>query len=490
MLPRLRSTSAPLAAFALSFALYAASARGDVSLWDTGDLQTVPYILGIPYPTGFPGFVLIGWLWSHLIPFGSVAWRMNLLAGAASAVSVAALVAALVVMGIEPVVAFAAGAVFAGAATVWTHATYVDVHPIGFAPVVVALVFALRWERDGRLADAARALGAATLGLAIDNTTILTLPGLALIACVRRPPAAAVLRGGAFALVALICVYAYLPIRSAIVTTERRDPTLALGIPPGRPYWDDGHPSTPQGFLQVVAGTSFAPYGALPHVFGATAFRRVATDFIPLVRNEYGEPVLWLALAGAVLWWWRTPSAFGGWLAFAYAPLLWVYAYPYEADASRYYLPAYLTLAAMAAAAANALHALPPAPRASFALAGVFVLVTVLVADDGASGHLFSQPYEPGSSPFVSRVKAATDDDAVLVARWMFATPLAYGAYVEARLGGRIVVTAGPHEYEGLYRSWLRTHQVVVVSDDESERFPGFRVHELDHGSPHLYALR
>jgi hypothetical protein len=489
MLPRLRSTSAPLAAFALSFALYAASVRGDVSLWDTGDLQTVPYILGIPYPTGFPGFVLIGWLWSHLLPLGAVAWRMNLLAATATALTVAAVVAALGVVGIESLVALGAGAIFAGAATIWEHATYVDVHPVSFAAVAFALVFALRWERDGRLNDAAIALGAATLGLAIDNTTILMLPGLVLVAAARRPPARAILRGVACALVALLCVYAYLPIRSAIVTAERRDPTLALGIPPGRPYWDDGHPSTPQGFVRVVTGTRFAPLGALPHMVGVTAVRRIATDLFPLVRRELGDAVLWLALAGAALWWWRAPRVFGGLLAFGFVPLLWVYAYPYEADASRYYFAIFVLLVALAAYAASALHALPRPPRAAFALAGVFVVVAALVADEGASAHLLTQPYDPGSSPFVSRVKAVTRDGAVIVAPWLYATALAYGAYVEQRLDGRIVVTADAHEYQRLYRPWLRSHQVVVVSDDD-ERFPGFTLHELDRGTPHLYALR
>jgi len=70
--PRLRSCAAIGAATLVPLAVYVASLRGDVSYWDTGDLQTVPYILGIPYPTGFPGYVLIGWLWSHAFAVGSL----------------------------------------------------------------------------------------------------------------------------------------------------------------------------------------------------------------------------------------------------------------------------------------------------------------------------------------------------------------------------------------------------------------------------------
>jgi len=70
--PRLRSTTAIIVAFVVPLGVYLASLRGDVSFWDTADLQTVPYILGIPYPTGFPGYVLLGWLWSHGFAIGSV----------------------------------------------------------------------------------------------------------------------------------------------------------------------------------------------------------------------------------------------------------------------------------------------------------------------------------------------------------------------------------------------------------------------------------
>ncbi len=57
--------------------------RRSVDYWDTGEMQTVPWILGIAHPTGFPAFVLGGFLFSHLVPIGSVAFRMSLFSGIA-----------------------------------------------------------------------------------------------------------------------------------------------------------------------------------------------------------------------------------------------------------------------------------------------------------------------------------------------------------------------------------------------------------------------
>ena len=57
---------------------------------DPGELQFVPYILGLAHPTGTPLYVLVGKLWS-LLPVGpTVAWRMNLLAAVAASLALVA----------------------------------------------------------------------------------------------------------------------------------------------------------------------------------------------------------------------------------------------------------------------------------------------------------------------------------------------------------------------------------------------------------------
>jgi len=113
----------------------------------------------------------------------------------------------------------------------------------------------------------------------------------------------------------------------------------------------------------------------------------------------------------------------------------------------------------------------------------------VLVADARQSASLFSQPTDPGAGTWINRVRIVTPPNAIVVAPWLYATALGYGAYVDHRLGGRIVLTADPDEYLAEYRRWLATRPVIVVSDDD-RTFPGFAAHLLDVGSPHLYALR
>ena len=72
----------------------------------------------------------------------------------------------------------------------------------------------------------------------------------------------------------------------------------------------------------------------------------------------------------------------------------------------------------------------------------------------------------------------------------MYATPLAYGAYVERRLGRRIVVTGWPDDYAAYYPAWLADRPIVFVSDDPVINVPGVRVRErrMLTPAPHLFS--
>ena len=485
MSPRLRSYAAIGAATLVPLAVYVASLRGDVSFWDTGDLQTVPYILGIPYPTGFPGYVLIGWVWSHALAVGSVAWRMNLLAAVATAVAAGALTASLLVLGVVEAIAAAGALAFAFATVVWERATYVDAHRIALAAAVVALAFALRWLRDGRWGDARGAGLAAALALAIDDAAILMVPALAIVAFGRRPP----LRDAATLLatcaVVVAAAYAYLPIRSAIVSAAGTDPTLALGIAPGRPFWDDHHPVSPEGFVRLVAGTEFAPHAAAAQMVSARSLVRIARDVGPPIRRDFGAIGLGLALFGALVFARREPRVLAGLLTFGGLPLLFVVSYGAEADAARYFAPAYLALAACAAYGASTLAtALRPPLLPAFATVGALAMAALLGADVARNAALFAQRTARDASPFVDRVVAMTPNDAIVVAPWVYAPPLAYRAYVEHGFGARIVVTAWPAEVAGRFDGWMLRRPVIVVGAVTGEL--AARTEVLDGGDPVL----
>ena len=60
------------------FVVYALGACRTIYVGDSGELVTAVAVLGIPHPSGYPLYVMLGKLWTLLVPFGSIAFRMSL----------------------------------------------------------------------------------------------------------------------------------------------------------------------------------------------------------------------------------------------------------------------------------------------------------------------------------------------------------------------------------------------------------------------------
>src|SRR6476620_4484239 len=67
-------------------ALYVLTLAPSTAMWDASEYITAAYTLGIPHPPGNPLFVLLGRV-ASLLPLGSVAYRVNLLAAVSSALA-------------------------------------------------------------------------------------------------------------------------------------------------------------------------------------------------------------------------------------------------------------------------------------------------------------------------------------------------------------------------------------------------------------------
>jgi tetratricopeptide (TPR) repeat protein len=72
-------------AFAVVWIVYFMTLAPEVTLEDSGELCTGSFYAGIPHPPGYPVWTLYTWLWTVLVPFKNVAWRVALGEATASA---------------------------------------------------------------------------------------------------------------------------------------------------------------------------------------------------------------------------------------------------------------------------------------------------------------------------------------------------------------------------------------------------------------------
>jgi hypothetical protein len=239
-----------------------------VGFWDTGEFQTVLPILGTAHPTGYPTYVLIGFIANILLtPFGEPAFRINLLSLLAVAFAAGATVALMRRLIDSTPIAMATGLGLSLTPVVWANATRADPHPIHLAFVALLMLVLVTWEqkRRARAPDADRWLVAAALvfGLSAGNhsLTLLLAPPIALYVLATEPRI--VLRPRLLALCALAAigsaalVYLELPIRAGLI----RAPLVYA------------HPETWDGFWYIALAEQFRgslsdPLGDLPRKLG------------------------------------------------------------------------------------------------------------------------------------------------------------------------------------------------------------------------------
>ena len=98
-----------------------------VGFWDTGEFQTVLPIMGTAHPTGYPTYVLLGFLGNILLaPFGEPAFRITVLSLRAVATAAGATVVLVRRLTGSTVIGVATGLGLALTPVVWANATRGD----------------------------------------------------------------------------------------------------------------------------------------------------------------------------------------------------------------------------------------------------------------------------------------------------------------------------------------------------------------------------
>ncbi len=138
---RNRPRAFDLALGLLVLALYLITLGDHVGQADTFEFQVVAPQLGIAHPTGYPLFIIIGKLFS-LLPIGSMAWRVNLVAAVFATAAVWLIYRVIVLLTSDRLAAAIAALALAASAVFWSQSVVVEVYSLN-AALVAGVVYLL-----------------------------------------------------------------------------------------------------------------------------------------------------------------------------------------------------------------------------------------------------------------------------------------------------------------------------------------------------------
>ncbi|MFQ6101422.1 MAG: protein O-mannosyl-transferase family [Anaerolineae bacterium] len=163
------------ATFVIALVVYVATAAPDVLPADAGEFQWVAARMGVAHPPGFPLYMLVGHLFIRLFPWGTPAYRLNLMSGLLAAGTLVLIARATRLwarrLGASPLVALVGGLAAAltlgSATTFWAQATIANIRtPAVFLAALALYTLArLAAAEEQREVDRALILLALALGL-------------------------------------------------------------------------------------------------------------------------------------------------------------------------------------------------------------------------------------------------------------------------------------------------------------------------------------
>lgn len=470
-----RSKTLVAAAFVFLVALliYRLTLAPTVTLVDSGELIVAARFLGVAHPPGFPLYLILAHLVS-LLPFGSIAFRINSASAifAALACGMLTLVAAELIAGSSFVStlrseqrkktskskivgkdtfiadgwlmlgsAISSGILLAFSQTLWSYATIAEVYTLNSLLILTILFLMLRWRRgtgndvndatiksrsrrsipaiadyDSWLYAAAIVFGVA---LGVHHVTVgLLLPALAAMVWKTQGIGFFVSRRLFYAalvsLAALVAVDSYLPLAASA------NPLLNWGDPSSfRALW--WHITGRQyqvfvSFTPAIAGQELIKFGHL-------LLREFGFCWLPL-------PLLF-AVIGYISMFRRDRTAF--WFLILVVLFNLGYAVNYEIaeDKDAYYLPTFISIAA--ASGYGMREVLQRFASSSRAPAAGLMLVTPLL------GLLAHWPYNNRSHYFIAHdyvenIQSTIEPNSLLLTLdWQVASPMLYTREIEQR---------------------------------------------------------
>lgn len=332
--------------------------------YDSAHLQVVAYILGIPSFTGYPTYAMLAHVFTYL-PFGEVAWRVNLASAVFGAIAVAVSYLLCRRLGAGKVGSAAGAVAFGVSETLWSQAVIAEVYTLHVLLMTLFLLTLLTWR--ARHADRHLLLAAFLGGLAMTNhlTSVFLLPSavffVAVVDASKLIKPGLLFKSAGLFVVGLL-PYLYLPLRASM------NPPLVNTGPAE-------NPSTLAGFLDLVSGGDFK--GRMFTFGPGETLGRLSIYMSHLVDN-LNPALLALAVIGLACLALKDRAALA--LLGTVFALNLVYALEYDIeDFEIYFVPTYLVLCLALALGANALLGWVRRRRIQRPLQRILVPVTVLL---------------------------------------------------------------------------------------------------------------
>lgn len=159
------------------FLIYLSSIASTPNTYDSGIFQFTGEVLGTVHPTGYPAYIIMNFIFIHLFPLGTLAWKANFLSAIFAIIALNYLFRFMISLGIHRFFSFIATLILGSTRELWIISVTAEVYSLNLMFFSIVLHLLYRWNQEKH--DKYLYLAVAIYAFSFGNhlTTLTLLPG-------------------------------------------------------------------------------------------------------------------------------------------------------------------------------------------------------------------------------------------------------------------------------------------------------------------------
>ena len=205
--------------FFVPYLVYLLTIFPTVGTEDSGELITSAATLDIAHPSGYPLHTLLGWLFTNIIPFGNIGWRVNLMSAFFGALTISVLYLIIKKLTLNSPLALVFSLFFAFSGMFWSQAIRAEVYTLDIVILASIIYLLLSWDETGKAKFIYLAVLFFGLGVSNHQMIMLAAPPALIYVLIRNRKiliSPKILTVSALMMALGLSFYLYLPIRTAL----------------------------------------------------------------------------------------------------------------------------------------------------------------------------------------------------------------------------------------------------------------------------------
>jgi len=269
-----------VAVFTLVMLVYLFTLAPNIGMEDSAEFIASAYTLGVAHPPGFPLYMLLGKLFTY-IPFGSIAWRVNLMSAVFGALTVMILYLVTKKITGRRLISACCSGLLAWSNIFWSQSIVAEVYTLNSFFAILLILILLNWRENKK--DKYLLWFSFLYGLSLTNHTMMALFAPVFAGYILMTDRTIIKKFRLIIKMFLVfclgfSVYLYLPIRSF------QNPLVKFASI-----------DSFKDFVDYVSRKIYNDFSINENLYGKLGF---AIYFLVLIYEEFFLPTLLLALGG------------------------------------------------------------------------------------------------------------------------------------------------------------------------------------------------